>query len=549
VVVWLGPEADESWKAFKLIEILSDSWEKDRGKWLREYLDSDEHSLFELQPADQPSLVGCWHALRNLMFRPYWKRVWIIQELVVSKSSSPLLCGNGAVRFSQLDDALCKWIRAEGQHILRRYIIFERLHMGKGAQATANSGSAGDLADIAKQFGGLSFNPTIRKNKGFMDSVTIEDWRIDFERLLFIGRLKHTLGPTMDSRLHPANIVALGRQSEAGWAHDKVYAFLGLMDPGFTKKVTVSYKKSVEEAYTNFSVQWMLTAGTLDILTYCEFEDGQSPTWVPDWRNMNFIPLLYIGDHENMYCAGGHYTNNIAISPDLKLVEVQGVLLDQIDGLSATLDEPATSMKQPLATANGYGDTDTLRDALWRTFVGNRTFDFEVPKAETGYGDEFRALLDIPLPEAGGHLPAPYDEGFYTFVETNSSFRIAGRPLEKYFANNGRREPIANDPASVRMMKAALQDSVGRTTWTLSRRRLITTKIGLVGLVPQAAQRGDLISVLQGCREPLVLRPKINGGEVNYQVIGVCYVHGLMEGELLQAWDMPNFNKRPIYLC
>ncbi|KAF1978376.1 heterokaryon incompatibility, partial [Bimuria novae-zelandiae CBS 107.79] len=93
VVVWLGPEADESWKALKLIEILSDSWEKDQGKWLREYLDSDENSLFKLRPPNEPSLIGCWHALRNLMFRPYWKRVWIIQELVVSRNSSPVLCG------------------------------------------------------------------------------------------------------------------------------------------------------------------------------------------------------------------------------------------------------------------------------------------------------------------------------------------------------------------------------------------------------------------------------------------------------------------------
>lgn len=549
MVVWLGPESDESWKALKLIEILSDSWEKDQGKYLREYLDSDEHSLFKLLPADEPSLMGCWHALRSLMFRPYWKRVWIIQELLMSKNSSPVLCGSGAVRFSQLNNALCNWIGADGQHILRRYMIFERMHMAMDVRAIAKSGSAGSMADIAKQLGGLSFNPAIRRNKGIMDSVTIEDWRIDSERLNFISRLKHTVGPTINSHLHPANLVALGRQSEAGWAHDKVYAFLGLMDPGFTKKITVNYKKPVEGAYTDFSVQWMLEAGTLDMLTYCEFEDGQSPTWVPDWRNTDFQPLLYIGDHENKYCAGSHYTDNIAISPDLKLVEVQGVLLDEIDGLSAALKESAASMKQPLMTANAYSDADELRDALWRTLIGNRTFDFKVPKSQTSYGEAFRALLDTPLPETGGHLPAPYDQDFYTFIETNANFRIAGRPLEKYFANDGRREPIADDPSSVRMMKELLLDSVMRATWMIYRRRLITTKIGLVGVVPRAAQRGDHIAVLQGCREPLVLRSKVSGEEVNYQVIGTCYVHGFMEGELLRAWGMPNCNRRPIYLC
>ncbi|KAF2175300.1 hypothetical protein K469DRAFT_611184, partial [Zopfia rhizophila CBS 207.26] len=52
-----------------------------------------------------------------------------------------------------------------------------------------------------------------------------------------------------------------------------------------------------------------------------------------------------------------------------------------------------------------------------------------------------------------------------------------------------------------------------------------------IGLVPVAAQRGDVIAILFGCHFPIDPRPC--GG--SYRVVGECYVHGLMEGESVQS--------------
>ena len=47
---------------------------------------------------------------------------------------------------------------------------------------------------------------------------------------------------------------------------------------------------------------------------------------------------------------------------------------------------------------------------------------------------------------------------------------------------------------------------------------------------PQTMARGDEIIVFYGGRRPLVLRPK---GE-QYEMIGPCYVHGIMFGEAVE---------------
>jgi hypothetical protein len=51
-----------------------------------------------------------------------------------------------------------------------------------------------------------------------------------------------------------------------------------------------------------------------------------------------------------------------------------------------------------------------------------------------------------------------------------------------------------------------------------------------MGLFPQSVESYDLICILYGSQVPFVLRPK-NG---HYQLIGECYVHGKMDGEVIQ---------------
>lgn len=58
---------------------------------------------------------------------------------------------------------------------------------------------------------------------------------------------------------------------------------------------------------------------------------------------------------------------------------------------------------------------------------------------------------------------------------------------------------------------------------------LFVSDSGYIGLVPDQAKPSDSICFIQGARVPFVVR---QGLRYRYQLIGECYLHGLMKGEL-----------------
>jgi hypothetical protein len=81
---------------------------------------------------------------------------------------------------------------------------------------------------------------------------------------------------------------------------------------------------------------------------------------------------------------------------------------------------------------------------------------------------------------------------------------------------------------------------------SLEERVLVTTETGYLGLLPEAARPGDVIAILLGCNCPMVLRPH---GISFYRVIGECYVHGLMDGEILGQRGGKDNLLREFVLC
>ena len=89
--------------------------------------------------------------------------------------------------------------------------------------------------------------------------------------------------------------------------------------------------------------------------------------------------------------------------------------------------------------------------------------------------------------------------------------------------------------------------SIGAATF---RRRIFFTDTGFVGTGPAGIQRGDALYLLVGGRAPFILRksgkckvPLVSSRrqlvtmERNcYELIGDCYVHGLMDGEGMKPW-------------
>lgn len=76
-------------------------------------------------------------------------------------------------------------------------------------------------------------------------------------------------------------------------------------------------------------------------------------------------------------------------------------------------------------------------------------------------------------------------------------------------------------------------------------RRLCWTKAGRMGLVPAAARVDDLLYVLFGCQMLYVLRPC---GADAFEFVGGSYIHGVVDGELLESKQCDIVDKGSVIL-
>ncbi|XTI91516.1 hypothetical protein V2W45_1189252, partial [Cenococcum geophilum] len=54
---------------------------------------------------------------------------------------------------------------------------------------------------------------------------------------------------------------------------------------------------------------------------------------------------------------------------------------------------------------------------------------------------------------------------------------------------------------------------------------------GYVGLAPRGTMQGDVVAILEGGNVPFVLRQK----DLFWEVVGACYVHGVMFGQIFDS--------------
>ncbi|KAK4238448.1 heterokaryon incompatibility protein-domain-containing protein [Achaetomium macrosporum] len=170
VVAWVGLETEESREAFEFLQ-----------------------AAFVFSPSNRKSLADHlgWQAVSKLCQRPYWRRVWIVQEICLARR---LVVKCGA---SQIPWKLISELRTARKHIWPQYL------------------SQGERA--------------------FMRSVTA---RIDQQREMRWrnGSVLWTLLETFQDSLCKE-------------IHDRVYGFIGLASDCNGQKIPVDYSKSVSQLY------------------------------------------------------------------------------------------------------------------------------------------------------------------------------------------------------------------------------------------------------------------------------------------------------------
>lgn len=97
VSAWLGEEEESSTLALDVIE-----------RWAVAYANHGTDIPAMLQTVGNPFHPLAWGAIRSLLSRPWWTRLWIYQEVVMAQRVI-LLCGHKSLDWNYLHQAYFPW--------------------------------------------------------------------------------------------------------------------------------------------------------------------------------------------------------------------------------------------------------------------------------------------------------------------------------------------------------------------------------------------------------------------------------------------------------
>jgi hypothetical protein len=325
--------------------------------------------------------------------------------------------------------------------------------------------------------------------------------------------------PSTGVKLMP--LLNLVRQADAKDEKDKVYSILGLLNPAISADVDPDYSLSVQQVYTDFVMTIIENTKSLDQILYGGIpseKDWRWPSWVPDLR------LPFVRRHnqylENRQASGDSRARfEFRKKNERSILVCHGFQVDTVDGTTGG-SSPRRSFSQPRYTSNRYKDRTS--EALEQTLVMGHPAATE------------RVLLNIPWRFKMDQ--SSYYQPFQDFREHNRSFRIGGKKFEDFFPRSG----------GQRMNTKATLACIRLVMLSLGHRALITTETGYLGLAPIAVRPGDVVAILSSCKCPVVLRPCYNS---MFQVVGECYIHELMDGEILNQERDGHVSQREFILC
>ncbi|KAI0107174.1 heterokaryon incompatibility protein-domain-containing protein [Nemania sp. FL0031] len=503
VEVWLGPADENDYAAMGLVDnlgaIVSDPEESLAKGFYNEY----QQAFLEVFEGAQPREV---RALSQLFKRPWWTRVWVVQELTLANQQAAVVrCG----------EATTPWL----SFLITAYAIDSCWFIVGEIVATI---FPDDRVD--------AFNQGIRM---------AQCRRVD---------------PTQP----PFSLLELlhqHRDCESTDPKDKVYGLLGLSGDVEDIGIMPNYNGSPEEIFTDLFVKHVLATKSLDMICAVRFprQFDSLPSWVPDWSVDQTVPGICINDRYiggnvfagspisqfQKYAASGESVPQVSISGVQMMAA--GIFFGEIASLGCVdevmwsenvesfgrADEAGKSasdsdtfnewlnliLDSPLwdSIAGRYG-TENVLDAFCRTLVGNRNNQMMRPPEQAGTDS------DVERDDLEG--------------ETSSDVNISGNSVKSEEVDDDTsvysQGSVSFSPHEMLSMTVEGFSSSIQVAWG---KRFAIFDSGHIGIVPKQAIVGDQVAVLLGCTMPLVLRRDQGSA---YSVIGECYVHNAMDGEVLQ---------------
>jgi hypothetical protein len=431
-----------------------------------------------------------WREVKQLFRRPWFTRLWVIQEVVLSINPY-VKCG----KVEALWDDFAAWcLDLEVSGILR------------WLESDAEGHDLGFSGSLLSPLGCRTVN------------------QLTSELHIF-----HTQNRSEREEKRLLGVLVSTRYAQATDPKDKVYGVLGIAAADITLKY--SGDVSARQVYLEASLK-ALPDNIFRLLSCVDHEVPPSPSWVPDWSVPPVTESLgYRTSSEVLYRAGGPTLNpqtgrayliHVQLSSDHRTATLPGKIFDRIVTLgdvtkkpSLDIDDTAQGNRAWLSyvgiakSSQSYPTGATIFDAFWQTLVAGKD-GTNIAKAPSEYSEVFSLILD----ESTRMMPSLPGQVY-------SSRRQKG-----YFTL---------DSLRTRKPRDTLEDFRKAFDSALRNRRFAVTTKGYFALVPRGSKIGDEICVFQYGLVPFIVRPTRYG--VAFELIGECYVHGIMHGEVMGRED------------
>jgi hypothetical protein len=291
---------------------------------------------------------------------------------------------------------------------------------------------------------------------------------------------------------------------------DRLYAFLSLLSVEDQKlEINPDYSRSVEDVYTDVACFSLVKQHHLDLLEACELstQDLNIPTWVPDWSSCLKIGTIPVSN----WSACGWISAEAEII-DNRTMRVAGV--------------KAAYIKQVIEEElHEHPDFD---DIVWvlRRWKPSEEYKRHQGRANPHQLEQHCRCMNSDI-FRHDFLPPRDDRPDLTESMKDPQFIWSSEASwqELFFQENSN-------------MSTFLAECVSHREG----RSFVRATNGLFGHAPVGTQPSDLVSILFGCRFPVILRPLHS----TWQVVGVCNILGLMHGEAIYRNKLPN-HYRPFH--
>ncbi|KAK5659002.1 hypothetical protein OQA88_1088 [Cercophora sp. LCS_1] len=412
----------------------------------------------------------------DLCKRPWWRRLWVRQEFILSSGDPVFGCGDRFIKWSELLECFTSLPRSWDYPGLEGLWAECRKDVtGREDDAPGTDGihliSLDMIRDESRTRGGLDLFTAVR----------------------YVLRNSRATNPL-----------------------DYVYGLLGVLREEERRRIRVDYGVARMELFTKvMEILWTEERGSvvrelLPLLEFCPDGDG-FPSWVPDFAAQ---PVRGWKDYRCLMADGvlewpEGMTNTKTSENHLV---IHGIIFDQV--------------KVVLPTPDAFEQIEELVPVLRQVETAMREgVELDIPS-----NHRLRSLETLKFKEGVVHTltrsAVEHDEPLFPGLEDSEVLDAFLGRSDLDFSDLGSWDSGVDSqkPMFHRLTRLLRAKFVAR--------RALITETGFVGIGVRQITQGDVVTFPFGGNAPLVLRPRGNG----WAIVGSAYVSGLMEPDRLKKF-------------